>query len=157
MTQEPSSTQGQNRRGRPRKLSPRRLRRVLEETRGSIAAAARRLRCSRQTIYNMLAFHPELVELVNSFRDELLDEAEAGLMEALKERQPWAICFTLRYLGWGRGYGRREDQLPETVKVEIDVSHLPDEVLRAIQYVANQEKEGGNGRYPPQNLQNLLR
>lgn len=130
---------GQEHAGRRRKISPRRLRLVLEETRGCIAATARRLGCSRRTIYHMLAFHPELAEVVQAWREELVDEAEAGLWEALKERQRWAICFTLRMLGWSRGYGRREEKPSEPVRAELDLSQLPEEVLRLLQQLSKEE------------------
>ena len=87
---------------------------ALRASRGMIATAARLLGCSRQTIYDTIARHPEINSVVAGERELMLDTAELKLMEAVEDGEAWAVKFMLATQGQSRGYiehprGENED------------------------------------------------
>ena len=65
------------------KYSPAKIIEALQVSRGMIASAARLLGCTRQTIYDAVARHPEINNVVAGERELLLDRAELKLQEAI--------------------------------------------------------------------------
>ena len=80
---------------------------ALRASRGMIATAARLLGCSRQTIYDTIARHPEINSVVAGERELMLDTAELKLMEAVEDGEAWAVKFMLATQGQSRGYIER--------------------------------------------------
>lgn len=54
-----------------------------------------------------IAENPDLREALEEARDQLIDEAEAGLRLAVKDRKAWAIKLALTTIGAKRGFGRK--------------------------------------------------
>lgn len=90
-------------------LTDKRIIRALRETRGLIAVAARKLGCSRQTIYDRLEKSPEVREALKEARDHTTDVAEAALFRAIEAGEAWAVCFYLKTQGKARGYVERQE------------------------------------------------
>jgi transposase len=73
-------------------------------SRGLIAVAARRLGVSRQAVYKAVQRWPELGEVVDDQRAELLDLAESKVYAAVARGNLKACCWVLDRLGKDRGY-----------------------------------------------------
>ena len=80
---------------------------ALKATNGLIYRAAARLGCAPTTIYRAAEISPAIQQTIDDARGELLDAAEAALMGAIGRGEAWAVCFTLKTLGKGRGYIER--------------------------------------------------
>lgn len=116
------------------KYSPEKMIEALRATRGMIATAAQLLGCSRQTIYDAIARHPEINSVVAGERELMLDTAELKLQEAIEAGEGWAVKFKLATQGQGRGYIDRprvddEDRkltiIVNRTVVPVDVPALP--------------------------------
>lgn len=101
---------------------------ALRKTKGMISLAAEQLQVERTVIYRAMDKHPYLKELVDSYRDTLVDIAELKLREAILNREPWAVALTLKTLGKRRGYSETsEDGKPNKTVIEI-VHTKPDDL-----------------------------
>lgn len=65
---------------------------------------------SRFAIHSHLKANPALQQILDDARQTMLDEAENALLSAVREKQGWAVCFTLKTIGQERGYIERADQ-----------------------------------------------
>lgn len=83
---------------------------ALEATNGLIQLAAKRLKCSPQTIYNWKKKSPEVAALIENSREELGDLGEYNLRDLLLKKDRWATGFVLTTLCKNRGYAARSDQ-----------------------------------------------
>ena len=90
------------------KYSPAKIIEALQASRGMIATAARLLGCTRQTIYDAIARHPEINHVVAGERELMLDSAELKLQEAVDRAEAWAIRYYLSTQGKSRGYVERQ-------------------------------------------------
>lgn len=102
---------------RTRRYKPEKVIEALKATRGMVALAADALGCSRQTVHEYVEAYPEIKEVVEGFRERLLDVAELKLEKAIREEQAWAITFTLKTIGKRRGYADN--------KTEVSVESAP--------------------------------
>lgn len=91
---------------------------ALQETKGTIFLAAKRLGCSARTLLRYKARFPRIQEAVTDARGELVDTSELKLWQAVQDGQPWAIRLVLQTQGADRGYGKQLE-LSGTVKVEV--------------------------------------
>jgi hypothetical protein len=103
------------------------LKHALEQCHGLVSAAARMLGCEQWQIRKKIDKHPELLEIIRSARDELVDTAELSLRRRVLDGEGWAVKFALESLGKDRGYAREPD--PTTVitpppTVHIDLAQL---------------------------------
>lgn len=80
---------------------------AIKKANGKVSLAAKSLRCSRQTIMNYAAEHPEVRDAINDARELTLDIAEDKLFKAINKGHAWAICFYLKTQGKDRGYVER--------------------------------------------------
>lgn len=71
---------------------------------GVIAVAARSLGITRQTLSRHIHNNPEYKEALDQAREDAIDTAESKLIEAINDREPWAICFFLKCQAKHRGY-----------------------------------------------------
>lgn len=83
---------------------------MLRKSNGNISHAARTMGISRFAIHSHLKANPELQQILDDARQTMLDEAENALLSAVREKQGWAVCFTLKTIGQERGYIERADQ-----------------------------------------------
>ena len=86
------------------------LKQALQESNGNISHAARTMGISRNAIHQHVNANPELKQILDDSRQTMLDEAENALLSAVREKQGWAVCFTLKTIGQERGYIERADQ-----------------------------------------------
>lgn len=77
---------------------------ALEQTKGQIHLAARRLGISPQTIYNHAEKSQKIRECIDNQRGEMIDTAELALYNAVLKGEPWAVQYTLKTIGKDRGY-----------------------------------------------------
>lgn len=82
---------------------------ALIATGGMQALAGKRLGVTRAAVSKRVLQCEELKQLVADQREEMLDEAEVGLRASVRKLEPWAICFTLKTIGKGRGYVERTE------------------------------------------------
>lgn len=112
------------------KYSPMKIIEALKATRGMIATAARLLGCSRQTIYESIARHPEINAVVAGERDLMLDTAELRLMEAIEAGESWAVKFFLTTQGQVRGYIERPQKPEEDNTIRVLIEPSPSQLKR---------------------------
>lgn len=82
---------------------------ALSETFGLVTLAARRLGIHPSTIYNRAKKTKKIQEAIDIARDNLVDNAELRLREAINRGDAWAVAFTLRTIGKKRGYTERHE------------------------------------------------
>ncbi len=82
---------------------------ALEECKGMIYLAARRLGCHPNTVSNYMRRYPAVRDVVTAKRGEMVDTAEIALHKAIQGGEGWAVCFTLKTLGKERGYVERQE------------------------------------------------
>lgn len=92
-----------------RKYTPEQIIGALEECKGMIAPAARRLGCDRNTIKRYLKEYGEIAQAIADQREAVTDEAELALYDSIKAREAWAVCFYLKCQGKTRGYVERAE------------------------------------------------
>jgi hypothetical protein len=95
--------------------------RAIDETKGLLTVAAKRLGCSPDTIHRYRKTHPKIEEAIQNARNSITDLAEAALYKAIQAGEAWAVCFYLKTQGKGRGYIER---------TEHQLSSSPDSPLR---------------------------
>ena len=94
----------------PKKIDDNDLQKMLSESNGNISHVARLMGVSRKAIHAHVNANPELKQILDDSRQTMLDEAENALLSAVREKQGWAVCFTLKTIGQERGYIERADQ-----------------------------------------------
>ena len=108
------------------KLTKNALVKAINNSSGLISVIAKKLSVSRKTVHNYLNRYPELKELINEEKENILDYAESKLIKKIDEEEAWAIRFLLTTQGKTRGYGNKfiEDSelinyLPSYERLEI--------------------------------------
>lgn len=105
------------------RFTPKQVADTLNETRGMVFLAAKKLGCSDDTIYNYAKRHKAVSDALRQQRGQFVDMAELKLWNAVNEGEAWAVQFALRTLGKERGYVERSE-------VTHDFSRMSDEQLR---------------------------
>lgn len=85
---------------------------IIEQIRaasGIVKLAAQRMNVSRRTLQGWIRDDPELQEVLQDCRDEILDVAEGQLVAAVQSGSEKSVHFMLRTIGRSRGYGDRVD------------------------------------------------
>jgi len=82
---------------------------AIKDSNGLLAAAARKLGVTRQTVYNYVKKYATVKQALEEARDTNLDYTEGKLMEAIKAGNVTAIMFLLKTLGKSRGYVERQE------------------------------------------------
>lgn len=85
---------------------------VIEAIRGSrgiVSNAARKLGCSRKTIYNYIDRYATVAEALEEEREDLLDFVEDRLLREIDHGNMTAIIFYLKTRGKHRGYVERQE------------------------------------------------
>ena len=77
---------------------------AIREARGFISVAAKRLGCSRASVYNAINKHATVKEAVSDAREIMTDLAEGKLAKLINDEHPTAIIFYLKTQGKDRGY-----------------------------------------------------
>ena len=82
---------------------------ALRKTNGMVYLAAKTIGCAPNTIYNYAKRHPTVQQAIDDERGQFVDEAELALAKAVRGGEGWAVCFTLKTIGKGRGYVERQE------------------------------------------------
>ena len=97
---------------------------ALKACKGMITHAATYLNCNIDTVLNYCKRYDICEAAKRGARDEILDEAELRLFNAIKRDEAWAIAFCLKTIGRVRGYG-------DHVDVAINVRAVAERVAAA--------------------------
>lgn len=122
------------------------IRAALVKTNGNVAAAARALRLTRTAVAYRISKSQKLQQVITDYRQSLVDNAESGLSEAIKNGEPYAICFTLKTLGRDRGYIERVEHTGQDggpVEFTFLIQRADDS--QAIDVTPQKALTGGNG------------
>jgi hypothetical protein len=82
---------------------------ALKACKGMVTIAAQQLNCDVETFLNYCKRYDICEAAKRHARDEVLDEAEFRLWQAIRRDEAWAITFYLKTIGRVRGYGERLD------------------------------------------------
>ena len=82
---------------------------ALNETKGAVYLAAKRLDCSHTAIYEYIKKYPDIAELKEYFDEEVTDIAVLKLRSAVMDAEQWAIKYQLSTKGKSRGYVERQE------------------------------------------------
>jgi hypothetical protein len=78
---------------------------AILEGEGSLRAAADVLQVSRLQVAQFIEGKPTLLQFVENCREEIADDSQIELGEAVDKGAPWSIRYTLKTAGAKRGYG----------------------------------------------------
>ena len=92
-----------------KRYTPQQVADALNETRGMVFLAAKKLGCSDDTIYNYAKRYKAVGDALRQQRGQFVDMAELKLWNAVNEGESWAVQFALRTLGKERGYVERQE------------------------------------------------
>lgn len=81
---------------------------LISEYRGNVSAIARALRMPRSSVHAKIHDDAKLKSLLADERERMLDNAEDKLGLAVDSGEAWAVCFTLKTQGQGRGYVEKQ-------------------------------------------------
>lgn len=128
---------------------------ALTATKGLVYAAASRIGCTPQTIYNRMRRSKEIRDVVENGRGQVLDMAEAKLFEAIHNGESWAIAFALKTIGKNRGYFERMQQQSVTQddidqEIESELARMAGK--RQAKDAGKTESETGTGASPSMEL-----
>ena len=102
--------------------------RATEGSGGIVTQIAKRLGCSRMTVYRYMEKYATVALAIQEEREGLLDIAESELLKQIRGGNMTAIIFFLKTQGKRRGYVERQEH-----KLDIGkISELTDDELRAI-------------------------
>ena len=82
---------------------------AIKGSKGIISQAARKLGCTRQTIYNYVENYATVREALENEREDLLDFVEGKLLGEINRGNITAIIFYLKTQGKHRGYVERQE------------------------------------------------
>ena len=96
---------------------------AIRQNNGLVTHAAKALGCYPSYIWSRAKEEPEVQAAIDEAREVVLDLAESGLINALSEREAWAIAFALKTIGKKRGYVERIEQTGadgKDIEIKID-------------------------------------
>ena len=93
---------------------------AIKDSGGFVTEIARRLGCSRSTIYRYKQNHKQIAEAIFEEKEHLLDTAESALLKQVNTGNITAIIFYLKTQGYHRQYGDRS-------KLDIDGNFITKE------------------------------
>lgn len=106
---------------------------ALQSQRGMVYLAARVLQCDPKTIYNMIKRHPEIGEVRDQQRGQMIDVAESALYKLIVNGNVPSIIFFLKTQARDRGYVERTQQTGVSLNLSTeDLAKLSDEELNAL-------------------------
>jgi len=82
---------------------------AITQARGLVTAAARLLGCDPSTVDRYVNRYPTVAAAKRQAREGILDMAEAGLIQSIRDREPWAIKYYLSTQGKDRGYTEKHE------------------------------------------------
>ncbi|MBL4836185.1 MAG: hypothetical protein JKY34_01295 [Kordiimonadaceae bacterium] len=114
---------------------------ALIEARGVQTEAAKLLGCDRCTVAEYIKRYPELKAVVSEAKETLIDLAEAGLGDHVKDRNLKAIMYVLSTVGKDRGYTQRTEHTGKdgnAIEIEERNKLIADETKSKLTQALNQ-------------------
>lgn len=111
------------------KLKAKDIEMALRKTHGNYQLSAQMLKCSREAIRKRVQKSKTLQAIAKEEREGVVDVAESALQRAVLNGEGWAVQFTLRNLGRGRGYFEKSQQEitgKDGGPIESVVIYIPD-------------------------------
>lgn len=105
---------------RPLTYTPEQVVAAVKGSGGFVTEIARRLGCSRSTVYRFKKNFKEVSEAIYEEKENLLDSAESALLKQIGKGNITAIIFYLKTQGYHRAYGDRS-------KLDIDGNFITKE------------------------------
>ena len=102
---------------------------AIQDTKGFVSTAAKRLGISRVQLYRIINKHPTVKEALTDAREEMKDFAESKLFTNIQEGKEASIFFYLKTQAKERGYIERQE-LQHTWQSQLPDGYEPDEVQR---------------------------
>lgn len=99
---------------------------ALRKANGFISVAAKALGLTYTAVHHRIKTTPELQKIVEECKEATLDLAENKLISAIKDTQPWAICFYLKCQGKDRGYVEKQIIDTQVSGGGININIIPD-------------------------------
>jgi len=78
---------------------------AIRAAHGLKSVVAAKLGCNRITVDRYAARYPSVQQALADEREWIVDLAESKMVEAVQDREPWAVALILKTLGRSRGYG----------------------------------------------------
>ncbi len=86
---------------------------ALEECKGIVSTACRKIGISRQTYYKWLKNDPDFETLCNDISEEAIDFVESKLLEKIEQGDTTAIIYFLKTKGKKRGWSEKTEAEPQ--------------------------------------------
>ena len=131
---------------------------ALRRTAGIVAAAAEKLGVTRQAISKRVTQSEELQAVRDDARETILDLSESALVEAIKDREGWAVRLMLTTQGKDRGYVTRQERTgkrggpietvvrsdhdPQGLRFDALFEHAEDGELEVLETEQEKDKNG---------------
>jgi hypothetical protein len=110
-------------------------------THGLVFLAAKSLGCTPETVQSYCKRYPAVQAAKEAARGELIDLAEAKLLQAVHRGEPWAVAMVLKTLGRSRGYQERHEITGQDGgPIQHAHLHLWEERLQAVHAAMAQKK-----------------
>ena len=101
---------------------------ALQQTKGLVSLAARKLGCTPRTVRNYAERYEDVAGALYEERQHLLDTAELALHNAVLAQERWAVEYTLSTLGRERGYVKREEVTGKNAQpLNAPIIYIPQE------------------------------
>ena len=116
---------------------------AIKTSMGNISMAARSLKCERGWLSKKIHKTPMLKQLLDDYRESMVDNAESALNRAIIQGESWAVCFGLKTQGRSRGYSERwemEELRRELESFKNELSSRIAETSRTTKKVAGTRK-----------------
>ena len=103
------------------KYSAERVATALEESKGMVSVAAKKLGCHPDTVRNYARRYQSVSKALEEAREGMLDAAELALYGAVVRGEAWAVCFYLKTQAKDRGYVEKQ-QVEVLLQQELEAA-----------------------------------
>jgi hypothetical protein len=115
-----------NKKARKSKLNSEHIAASLTRTKGNVYLSAKELGVSRSALLAQIYQNKHLQQILEDERQGMVDIAESKMLQAIMDKQGWAIIYTLKTQGKKRGWSDKEEK--QVVTDEKTIVELPAKV-----------------------------
>jgi hypothetical protein len=108
------------------KISRSRLLREIRERDGNLSEIARAYGLTYNAVHKRVKGDPVLTAAMQDSRENLVDQAQAKLGDAVRSGSAWAVKFVLETWGKGRGFTKQLEVVEQANKGPTVILKLPD-------------------------------
>jgi hypothetical protein len=112
--------------GKKSRIEPERIAASLTRFRGNVYLSAKELEVSRSALLAQIYQNKHLQQILEDERQGMVDIAESKMLQAIMDKQGWAIIYTLKTQGKKRGWSDKEEK--QVVTDEKTIVELPAKV-----------------------------